>query len=218
MSRPPQPWSCNGRQRSQKPLLRAASSALSEDSHTTTASAEAGPSWIRRWFYHHTVPGQPLVAQRPAERLHRRVNALGYALGETACRVARRALAATVVPSRRRLRWRSHGSDGSSIIVHYRDSIWMLKHRHTARQDACRAPGTPSRGCSIRATNPNGRGLGSQIDDVRRDLATKSSTPCNILVYLVVYPSLIHIITLKYARTLHKRRPRDARTNAHRGC
>ena len=60
----------------------------------------------------------------------------------------------------------------------------------------------------------NGRGLGSQIDDVRRGLATKSSTPCKSLVYLVVHPSLIHIITLKYARTLHKRRPRDARTNA----
>ena len=124
------------------------------------------------------------------------------------------ALAAAVVPSRRRLRRSPHGLGGSSITVQYQDSIWMLKYRHTARQDACRSPDTPSRGCSIRATNPNGRGLGSQIDDVRRGLATKSSTPCKSLVYLVVHPSLIHIITLKYARTLHKRRPRDARTNA----
>ena len=62
--------------------------------------------------------------------------------------------------------------------------------------------------------NPRDESLGSQIDDVRRGLATKSSTPCKSLVYLVVHPSLIHIITLKYARTLHKRRPRDARTNA----
>ena len=125
------------------------------------------------------------------------------------------ALAAAVVPSRRRLRRSPHGLGGSSITVQYQDSIWMLKYRHTARQDACRSPDTPSRGCSIRATNPNGRGLGSQIDDVRRGLATKSSTPCKSLVYLVVHPSLIHIITLKYARTLHKRRPRDARTNVH---
>ena len=126
------------------------------------------------------------------------------------------ALAAAVVPSRRRLRRSPHGLGGSSITVQYQDSIWMLKYRHTARQDACRSPDTPSRGCSIRATNPNGRGLGSQIDDVRRGLATKSSTPCKSLVYLVVHPSLIHIITLKYARTLHKRRPCDARTNAPR--
>lgn len=93
----------------------------------------------------------------------------------------------------------------------------MLKHRHTARQDVCRAPGTPSRGCSIRATAatyPNGRELGSKIGDVRRGFATKSSTPCKTLVYLVVHPYLVHIITLKYARTLHKRRLRDARTNA----
>ena len=129
-------------------------------------------------------------------------------------RVRSMALAAAVVPSRRRLRRSPHGLGGSSITVQYQDSIWMLKYRHTARQDACRSPDTPSRGCSIRATNPNGRGLGSQIDDVRRGLATKSSTPCKSLVYLVVHPSLIHIITLKYARTLHKRRPRDARTNA----
>ena len=66
-----------------EPLSRATSSALSEDRCTVTASAEAGTSWIRRRFYHHTVPGQPLVARRPAERPHRRVNALGYALGET---------------------------------------------------------------------------------------------------------------------------------------
>ena len=129
-------------------------------------------------------------------------------------------LAAVVVPSRRRLRRSPYGLGGSSITVQYQDSIWMLKYRHTARQDACRSPDTPSRRdaqCqSARgATNPNGRGLGSQIDDVKRGLATKSSTPCKTLVYLVVYPSLIHIITLKYARTLHKRRPRDARTNVH---
>ena len=90
----------------------------------------------------------------------------------------------------------------------------MLKYRHTARQDACRSLDIrPLGDAQYRATNPNGRGLGSQIDDVRRGLATKSSTPCTSLVYLVVHPSLIHVITLKYARTLHKRRPRDARTN-----
>ena len=88
----------------------------------------------------------------------------------------------------------------------------MLKHRHTARQNACRPPGTPSRGCSIRATNPNGRRPGSRIYSVRRGLAIKASKPCKILVYLVVQPSLVHFITLKYARTLHKRRPCDART------
>ena len=75
----------------------------------------------------------------------------------------------------------------------------------------------PSRGCSIPArTNPNGRRPGSRIYHVRRGLATKASKPCKILVYLVVHPSLFHFITLKYARTLHKRRPCDARTNAPR--
>ena len=88
----------------------------------------------------------------------------------------------------------------------------MLKHRHSARQDVCRAPGTPSGRCSIRATNPNGRRPGSRIYSVRRGLAIKASKPCKILVYLVVQPSLFHFITLKYARTLHKRRPCDART------
>ena len=43
---------------------------------------------------------------------------------------------------------------------------------------------------------------------------TKSSTLYKTSVYLVVHPSLFHFITLKYARTLHKRRPCDARTNA----
>ena len=61
----------------------------------------------------------------------------------------------------------------------------------------------------IPTRNGNGRRLGSKTDHVRRGLATKSSTTCDTLEYLVVHPSLIHIITLKYARTLHKRRPRD---------
>ena len=129
------------------------------------------------------------------------------------------ALAAAVVPSRRRLRRSPHGPGGRSITVWYQDSILMLKNRHTARQNACRAPGTPSRGCSIHdpiraRTNPNGRLPGSQIYDVRRGFATKPSKACKHLVYLVVHPSLVHFITLKYASTLHKRRPCDARTNA----
>jgi len=76
---------------------------------------------------------------------------------------------------------------------------------------------------SIRATRshrrapPNGWRLGSQIIlcETRSPDQSKQTT-CKALVYLVVYPSLVHFITQKYARTLHKRRPCDARTNAPR--
>mgnify|MGYP001169799766 CR=1 FL=1 len=47
----------------------------------------------------------------------------------------------------------------------------------------------------------------ANIDHMRRGLATKASKPCKTLMYLVVHPSLVHIITLKCTRTLHKRRP-----------
>ena len=85
----------------------------------------------------------------------------------------------------------------------------MLKHRHTARQDVCRAPRVRPLGDARRIPTAQWPAPGIANRDVRRGLATKSSTPCKTLVYLVVHPSLIHIITLKYARTLHKRRPRD---------
>ena len=81
----------------------------------------------------------------------------------------------------------------------------QLRTRHTTTWRApARQQGTPA---------PRGRRPGSRIYHVRRGLATTASKPCKILVYLVVHPSLFHFITLKYARTLHKRRPCDARTN-----
>eukprot|EP00966_Prymnesium_polylepis_P073222 1700201-Prymnesium_polylepis.1 len=84
MSRPPQPtpWSCSGRQRSPKPLLRAAASALSEDRHATEASAEAVGSWIGRLSHHRTAPCELWDAHSLARRPHRLVRRFRCALGE----------------------------------------------------------------------------------------------------------------------------------------
>ena len=73
---------------------------------SVTASAEAVGSWMRRRVHHRIMSAQPLKARKPAYRPLRRVPALGCALGETARRASARGgrLAATVVPSRRRLR------------------------------------------------------------------------------------------------------------------
>ena len=72
-----------------------------------------------------------------------------------------------------------------SITVRYQYSIWMLKYRHAARQHACRSPGTPSGGCSICATNPNGRRPGLQIDDVCETRSCDKSK--HIVQYLGVF-------------------------------
>ena len=56
---------------------------------------------------------------------------------------------------------------------------------------------------SARATKSQRPAPGIAKYDVRRGLAIKASKPCKLLVYLVVHPSLVHFITLIYARTLH---------------
>ena len=91
-------------------LVYTAAIALSEDCHTTEASAEAVVSWIGRLFHHRMAPCELWDAQATARRPHRCVQSLGCALAQPSQRVG----------SRERSRQRplhDHGGGGGGLLM-----------------------------------------------------------------------------------------------------